>query len=137
MSVKGKPKKESRYHVRNRNRERYDLDALLTSNPVLANYLMPNRKGVNSVDLSNPDAVKVFNQSILNHYYGITNWSFPEGYLCPSVPLSADYVHHIADLLCEHNFGKIPTGNKITFYDINRCNKIYINHFINFFLTYF
>ncbi|MDA3930605.1 MAG: RlmF-related methyltransferase [Prolixibacteraceae bacterium] len=118
MPAKGNPEKGSRYHVRNRNREKYNLEALLTSNPELANHLKPNIKGEDSVDLSNPDAVKVLNQAILNHYYGITNWNFPKEYLSPSVPLRADYIHFMADLLCEHNFGKIPTGDIITCYDI-------------------
>jgi 23S rRNA (adenine1618-N6)-methyltransferase len=44
MPAKGNPEKGSRYHVRNRNREKYNLEALLTSNPELANHLKPNIK---------------------------------------------------------------------------------------------
>ena len=47
---------------------------------------------------------------ILNHYYGIKYWEFPTENLCPPIPGRADYIHHMADLLGENNFGKIPIG---------------------------
>jgi 23S rRNA (adenine1618-N6)-methyltransferase len=79
---------------------------------------MPNKFGVESVDFSNPLAVKLLNKAILNHYYGIKNWEFPDENLCPPIPGRADYIHHIADLLGENNFGKIPIGDKITCLDV-------------------
>lgn len=105
-------------HPRNRNRERYDLSALISVNPELANYIKPNNFGADSVDFSNPAAVKSLNKSILNHYYKIEYWEFPDENLCPPIPGRADYIHHIADLLCENNFGVIPVGDKITCFDI-------------------
>ncbi len=117
---------KTRLHSRNRNRERYDLSALTTSNPELANYIKPNKYGGDSVDFSNPVAVKVLNKALLNHYYGIKNWEFPDENLCPPIPGRADYIHHIADLLSENNFGKIPIGNQITCFDIGiGANCIY------------
>jgi 23S rRNA (adenine1618-N6)-methyltransferase len=71
-----------------------------------------------SIEFSNPIAVRILNKSLLNHYYGIKNWDFPENNLCPPIPGRADYIHHIADLLAENNFGKIPKGDKITCLDI-------------------
>ncbi|MCK5441686.1 MAG: 23S rRNA (adenine(1618)-N(6))-methyltransferase RlmF [Maribacter sp.] len=109
---------KTRLHSRNRNRERYDLSALTTSNPELLNYIKPNTYGVDSVDFSNPVAVKILNKALLNYYYGIKNWEFPDENLCPPIPGRADYIHHIADLLSENNFGKIPIGNQITCFDI-------------------
>lgn len=113
-------------HPRNKNRERYDLVALLHSNPELANYLKPNKSGEDSVDFSNPVAVKLLNKAILNHYYGIKHWDFPDENLCPPIPGRADYIHYIADLLGESNFGRMPEGNKITCLDIGvGANCIY------------
>ena len=118
MSSEKKRKEKARLHSRNRNRERYDLNALTISNPELKSYIMPNKYGVESVDFSNPIAVKLLNKAILNHYYGIKNWEFPDENLCPPIPGRADYIHYIADLLGENNFGKIPTGDKITCLDV-------------------
>jgi len=114
-----KPKQEkSRLHPRNKNRERYDLDALVMSNPELKEHIKPNKYGAESIDFSNPNAVKVLNKALLHHYYGIEYWEFPDTNLCPPIPGRADYIHYIADLLAESNSGKIPTGNKITCLDV-------------------
>ena len=118
MSSKKNKQAKARLHSRNRNRERYDLGALTTSNPELKNYIIPNKFGVESVDFSNPLAVKLLNKALLNHYYGIKNWEFPDENLCPPIPGRADYIHHIADLLGENNFGTIPIGDKITCLDV-------------------
>ena len=117
---------KTRLHSRNKNRKRYDLSALIISNPELANYVKPNKFGVDSVDFSNPVAVKFLNKALLNHYYGIKSWEFPDENLCPPIPGRADYIHYIADLLCENNFGTIPIGDKITCFDIGLgANCIY------------
>ncbi len=118
MSSQKNQQEKARLHSRNKNRERYDLSALTTSNPELKNYTMPNKFGVESVDFSNPLAVKLLNKALLNHYYGIKNWEFPDENLCPPIPGRADYIHHIADLLGENNFGTIPIGDKITCLDV-------------------
>lgn len=119
-------KEKTRLHPRNKNRERYDLAALLVSNPELANHVKPNKYGEDSIDFADPSAVKLLNKALLNHYYGIANWDFPDTNLCPPIPGRADYIHHIADLLCENNYGNIPTGDKIICYDIGvGANCIY------------
>jgi 23S rRNA (adenine1618-N6)-methyltransferase len=118
MSSEKKQQEKSRLHSRNKNRERYDLTALISANPELKTYVKPNKFGDDSVDFSNPQAVKQLNTSILNHYYGIENWDFPDENLCPPIPGRADYIHHIADLLSGNNFGRIPVGDKITCLDI-------------------
>ncbi|MBN2614355.1 MAG: 23S rRNA (adenine(1618)-N(6))-methyltransferase RlmF [Bacteroidales bacterium] len=110
--------KESRLHPRNRNRERYDIRALITTNPELAGYVTPNKLGEDSIDFSDPVAVKILNRSLLNHYYGIRHWDFPDENLCPPILGRADYIHHLADLLQESNFGTLPKGEDITCYDI-------------------
>jgi len=118
MSSEKKQQEKSRLHSRNKNRERYDLGSLIIANPELKTFVKPNKYGDDSIDFSNPQAVKQLNTSILNHYYGIESWDFPDENLCPPIPGRADYIHHIADLLSENNFGRIPMGDKITCLDI-------------------
>ena len=118
MSLEKNKQEKARLHSRNKNRERYDLSALSISNPELKNYIITNKFGVESVDFSNPLVVKLLNKALLNHYYGIKYWEFPDENLCPPIPGRADYIHHIADLLGENNFGTIPMGDKITCLDV-------------------
>ena len=126
MSIDKNQKKGTRLHSRNKNRDRYDLSALIVSNPELVNFIKPNKYGDDSIDFSNPIAVKILNKSLLNHYYGIKNWEFPDKNLCPPIPGRAEYIHHVADLLSESNFGRIPIGDKITCFDIGvGANCIY------------
>ncbi|VAW10815.1 23S rRNA (adenine(1618)-N(6))-methyltransferase [hydrothermal vent metagenome] len=116
--MSSKKQEKARLHSRNKNRERYDFSALTTSSPELKKYVRPNKFGIKSIDFSNPLAVKLLNKALLNHYYGIDNWEFPNENLCPPIPGRADYIHHIADLLGENNFGTIPFGDKITCLDV-------------------
>jgi 23S rRNA (adenine1618-N6)-methyltransferase len=118
MSLGKNKQVKTRLHCRNKNRERYDLSALIISAPELKNYMMSNKFGLDVIDFSNPLAVKLLNKAILNYYYGLKYWEFPDKNLCPPIPGRADYVHHLADLLGETNLGTIPIGNKITCLDI-------------------
>jgi len=118
MASKRNQSVKKRLHPRNKNRERYELDALISTTPELAEYVKPNKYGVNSVDFAHPMAVKLLNQALLKHDYGISYWDFPEGKLCPPIPGRADYLHHIADLLSAHNAGVIPEGKGLTGLDI-------------------
>lgn len=118
MSIDKSKEIKSRLHSRNRNRERYDLGALIKVKPELQKFVEKNRHGVDTVDFSNPKVVKLLNQALLHHYYGIEYWEFPDKNLCPPIPGRADYIHYIADLLRENNFGKIPEGEKVTCLDI-------------------
>ena len=126
MSTTTQPQEKSRLHIRNKNRERYDLEALIKLYPELKTYVVKNKFGAESVDFANRSAVKLLNKALLHFYYGIEHWDFPDENLCPPIPGRADYLHHIADLLCEHNFGNIPTGDIITCFDIGvGANCIY------------
>jgi 23S rRNA (adenine1618-N6)-methyltransferase len=121
-----KLQEKNRLHPRNRNRDRYDLDALIKLEPVLKNHIKPNKYGDNSLDFANPEAVRLLNKALLQHYYGVKNWTFPEENLCPPIPGRADYLLNAADLLAGSNFGEIPTGDKITCIDIGvGANCIY------------
>lgn len=118
MSAPKQEQEKSRLHPRNRNRERYDLDALIKSTPDLAGHLKPNKYGEDSVDFSNPAAVKLLNQALLRHYYSIDYWDFPNENLCPPIPGRADYIHYIADLLADSNSDKLPKGETTSILDI-------------------
>ena len=114
--VQKKKDVKTRLHPRNKNRERYDLKALIEVSPELANHVKPNKYGDDSVDFSNPDVVRMLNTALLNYSYGIKHWLFPVDNLCPAIPGRADYVHYAADLLGE--YGEIPKGDQITVFDI-------------------
>lgn len=111
-------KQKSQLHPRNKNVNRYDLTALIKVNPDLKSYIQANKFGENSINFSNPKAVKALNIGILDYYYGIKNWEFPDKNLTPPIPGRADYIHYIADLLAKENGGKIPKGDKISCLDI-------------------
>ncbi len=126
MSTDKNTEEKIRLHQRNKNRERYDLGALITAEPDLSNHITPNKFGDDSVDFANPVAVKLLNKALLNYYYGVKNWDFPEDNLCPPIPGRADYLHYLADLLGQSNFGEIPLGDKIKGLDVGvGANCIY------------
>ncbi len=126
MSTEKNTDEKVRLHIRNKNREKYDLDALIIAVPELKNHIKPNKYGADSVDFANPVAVKLLNKGLLSHYYGVANWDFPDENLVPPIPGRADYIHYMADLLGQTNFGEIPTGDKITVLDIGvGANCIY------------
>lgn len=120
------PKVKSKLHPRNKNRGRYDFKQLVETCPELAPYVILNKYEDESIDFANPDAIKMLNKALLMHFYGLSNWDIPQNYLCPPIPGRADYIHHIADLLCRNNYGKIPTGTNFTCLDIGLgANCIY------------
>ncbi len=115
-----------RLHPRNRNRDRYDLNALIKIQPDLSKHLTTNKYGDQTLNFSDPQAVRLLNKALLQHYYGIENWEFPEANLCPPIPGRADYLHYTADLLAVSNFGEIPKGSQISCIDIGvGANCIY------------
>jgi 23S rRNA (adenine1618-N6)-methyltransferase len=112
------PIEKLKLHPRNKHRQRYDFDQLITSCPELKQFVARNIWDDESIDFSNPQAVLMLNKSLLKHFYGVEKWDIPPTYLCPPIPGRADYIHHIADLLAGSNGGKIPVGNKIKCLDI-------------------
>jgi len=113
-------------HPRNPHQGRYDLAALCASDPELTPYLKNNPKGEKTIDFSDSYAVLHLNKALLAHYYHVTNWQVPEGYLCPPIPGRADYIHYIADLLTSEDHPKVPRGKNIRVLDIGTgANCIY------------
>lgn len=88
-------------HPNNKNRKQYDLLALVKEIPELEKYVKKNKDGEQTVDFSDPIAVKLLNKALLSHYYDVKFWKFPDTNLCPPIPGRADYIHHMSDLLEE------------------------------------
>ncbi len=117
---------KSNMHARNKHRERYNFQALISTCPQLAPFVKLNNYNDHSIDFSNAEAVMMLNKALLKHYYGIDHWKIPLGYLCPPIPGRSDYIHYAADLLGSSNHGIIPTGNHIKCLDIGvGANCIY------------
>lgn len=121
---------KSNLHSRNLHRSRYDFDLLIKNCPELKSFVSINELHSDisgeTIDFSNPQAVKTLNKALLISYYDIQNWDIPQNYLCPPIPGRADYIHYIADLLAETNNGTIPTGTGVEGLDIGvGANCIY------------
>ena len=120
------PKIKSGLHPRNKHRERYDFNQLIINCPELSHFVHKNIYGDESIDFFNPNAVKMLNKELLKHFYNISNWNIPDGYLCPPIPGRAEYIHQVADILGNSNNGQIPFGPKIKCLDIGvGANCIY------------
>jgi 23S rRNA (adenine1618-N6)-methyltransferase len=107
-----------RPHPRNRHVERYDFVQLLHSCPELRRFVVEHPCGGDTIDFSDPIAVKTLNRALLKTQYGIEYWDIPPGYLCPPIPSRADYVHHVADLLSDGKPATIPRGRAVQILDI-------------------
>ena len=113
-------------HSRNFHNDRYDFKALIKTNLDLQEFVKPNKYGDLSIDFANPQAVISLNKALLAHFYGIKNYTIPDGYLCPPIPGRVDYVHHIADLLASCNNGVVPKGKTVKGLDVGiGANGIY------------
>lgn len=105
-------------HPRNLHKFGYDFDKLIATNQDLKQYVFVNGFEIQTLDFSNPDAVKSLNKSILMMDYAIKNWILPKDYLCPPIPGRVDYIHYLADLLATKNNNIIPNGENIIGLDI-------------------
>jgi 23S rRNA (adenine1618-N6)-methyltransferase len=113
-------------HPRNPHQGHYDFKQLTKACPDLAAFVSKNPYGALSIDFADPHAVKTLNRALLQHFYEISHWKIPEGYLCPPVPGRADSIHHIADLLAGSHDGVIPRGRAVRVLDIGvGANCIY------------
>jgi 23S rRNA (adenine1618-N6)-methyltransferase len=126
LDPKEKPAEKENLHSRNSHRAGYDFKQLCKSSPGLKAFVSLNQYNDESIDFSNPDAVKALNKALLKYFYGVDHWDIPEGYLCPPIPGRADYIHYAADLLGEVNHGNVPRGRKIHVLDIGMgANCVY------------
>lgn len=90
-------------HSKNKHNNTYQFDKLIENHNSLSKYVFVNDYNTQTIDFSNQKAVLELNKAILKHHYNLTDWSIPEGYLCPPIPGRADYIHYISDLLSEDN----------------------------------
>ncbi len=113
-------------HPRNKHRSQYNFEELIKNCPELKQYVLVNQHQIETIDFTNPSAVKALNQALLKQFYYINFWDIPSNYLCPPIPGRVDYIHHIADVLAASNDGVIPKGKRITVLDIGvGANCIY------------
>jgi len=122
------PKKIEKYtlHPKNKHKGRYNLTELIEALPELKAFIITNKYGDETIQFSDPKAVKALNKALLFKYYNLKYWDVPDNYLCPPIPGRADYIHHIAELLGKKNNYKIPMNNKVTCLDIGTgANCIY------------
>ena len=116
--IKPKPITEkTNLHPRNQHRLGYNFDELIAINSELKPFVSVNEHAIETLDFSNPQAVKALNKSLLMANYDIQNWDIPENYLCPPIPGRVDYIHYIADLLALSNNGIIPEGENVQVLD--------------------
>jgi 23S rRNA (adenine1618-N6)-methyltransferase len=104
-------------HPRNQHRLGYNFEQLIAAYPQLQPFVTINEHGIDprdspqpkqTIDFSNPKAVKALNKALLIADYDILNWDIPPHYLCPPIPGRVDYIHYVADLLALKNDGIIP-----------------------------
>ena len=113
-------------HPRNLDRFGYNFEQLIKHSPELKQFVAINEHQIETIDFSNPDAVKALNKALLINHYDIQDWDIPANYLCPPIPGRADYIHYIADLLATTNNGVIPEGEMVQGLDIGvGANCIY------------
>jgi len=106
--------------------ERYDLVRLRGAHPGLARWIRRNPRGEETIDFSNPEAVRDLNQALLMADYGITHWDIPRDALCPGVPGRRDYLTAVAQLLGADHAGVVPRGAQVTLFDLGvGANCIY------------
>jgi len=110
---------KSGLHPRNKHKSNYDFPQLLKVHAELANFVVKNKFGNESIDFSNRQAVIALNSALLKFFYGISYWQIPISNLCPPIPGRVDYIHYLADLLP-------PTKSDIFILDIGvGANCIY------------
>lgn len=86
-------------HKNNLHNNSYDFDVLTEKWDALTPHVFVNTYQTQTIDFSDPKAVKELNRALLMTHYEITYWKFPDENLCPPIPSRADYIHHLADLL--------------------------------------
>ncbi|MCV6591025.1 MAG: 23S rRNA (adenine(1618)-N(6))-methyltransferase RlmF [Marinobacterium sp.] len=117
---------KKRLHPRNPHQGRYDFDALIRTEPELADVVKVSPRGQQTINFSDALAVKLLNRALLMQHYGLRFWDIPQDFLCPPIPGRADHIHYIADLLADCNGGEVPCGKAVKALDIGTgANLIY------------
>ena len=111
-------------HPRSKHNNEYDFERLVKANQALSQYVHEAKSGRQSIDFHNAKAVVELNKALILHYYNLSYWSIPQGYLCPGVPGRAEYLHKLSDLLFESNGNKLPKSNSIQGLDIGTGSSL-------------
>jgi 23S rRNA (adenine1618-N6)-methyltransferase len=104
------------------------MAALVLACAELKPFIIKSKYGRDSIDFSNPAAVKQLNRALLINHYGLSEWNIPNGYLCPPIPGRVDYLLGLNDELVSHlkNTGAAKASDKIKALDIGTgANLIY------------
>ncbi len=99
-------------HENNKHKNGYDFKFLKEKYPQISAFVI-EKFDKETIDFSDPVAVKEFNKALLFAYYNIKDWNFPDENLCPPIPGRVDYIHHLADLITDEkevNVLDIGTG---------------------------
>ncbi|MEC7939908.1 MAG: 23S rRNA (adenine(1618)-N(6))-methyltransferase RlmF [Pseudomonadota bacterium] len=113
-------------HPRNQHTGRYDFELLVAALPELKAHLVKNPVGEDTINFSDPLAVKLLNKALLAHHYGVKHWDIPAGYLCPPIPGRADYIHRVAEILNSDGQGEPYNHQSVKALDIGvGANCIY------------
>ncbi|WP_299161820.1 23S rRNA (adenine(1618)-N(6))-methyltransferase RlmF [uncultured Tenacibaculum sp.] len=87
-------------HEKNIHNNGYDFKILKEKYPKITEFVI-EKFDKETIDFSDPIAVKEFNKALLSVYYNINFWEFSDENLCPPIPGRVDYIHHLADLIGE------------------------------------
>lgn len=127
-------------HHKNRHKSGYKFSELKKANTDLSHFIIKNTYNhQDTIDFSDPVAVKTLNFSLLKSDYNLKYWLIPDGYLCPPIPGRLDYIHYLADLLASTPKELITNKQNIKVLDVGTgasCiypilgNKEYNWHFI-------
>ncbi|WGH75528.1 23S rRNA (adenine(1618)-N(6))-methyltransferase RlmF [Tenacibaculum tangerinum] len=93
-------------HPKNIHNQGYDFTLLVAKYPKLSKFII-EKFGKQTIDFSNPIAVKEFNKALLVAHYNIKHWNFSDENLCPPIPGRVDYIHHLADLVADEKNIKV------------------------------
>lgn len=85
-------------HEKNIHNNGYDFKVLKEKYPKIEAFII-EKFDKETIDFSDPIAVKEFNKALLSVYYNINFWEFSDENLCPPIPGRVDYIHHLADLI--------------------------------------
>lgn len=112
-------------HPMNPLRNGYDFGKLGLCCPQLRSYIRQNPDGTDTIDFSNPRAVKLLNQALLKLYYQL-DWNLPDKYLCPPIPGRLDYLLYLSDLLGRERGKQHDSKHPIRILDIGTgANCVY------------
>ena len=84
----------------------YDFEQLCGAYPELRHFVFENKYQSQTIDFSDPKAVKALNKALLFFNYKISFWDFPDDNLCPPIPGRMAYIKELALLLKQSNIDK-------------------------------